>query len=109
MRNARPRIVSALGGGPWPGRRGAWWATFGRLSPPRPVCIGLAICTVTLAAEGMRPVTVKKTLRKVPGVVARYEGEGIGGAKVTFDPAKARGEDSTAATAWAGDPSRVKE
>ncbi len=72
--------------------------------------------TVTLAVDGMTcdmcPVTVKKALKKVPGVVAveaKYEGHGKGWAKVTFDPAKARVEDLTAATERAGYPSRPKE
>ena len=72
--------------------------------------------TVTLAVDGMTcnmcPITVKKALKKVPGVVAveaKYEGHGEGWAKVTFDPAKASVEDLTAATEWAGYPSRPKE
>jgi len=72
--------------------------------------------TVTLEVDGMTckmcPITVKKALKKVPGVVAveaKYEGNGEGWAQVTFDPAKASVADLTAATEWAGYPSRPKD
>lgn len=51
--------------------------------------------TVTLNVENMTcamcPITVRKALEKVPGVIeaeAKYEGDGVGWAKVTFDPSK---------------------
>jgi len=58
----------------------------------------------------MCPITVKKALRKLDGVVkakAKYEGDGIGWAKVTYDPSKLDPEDLTFATEMAGYPSRV--
>jgi len=71
--------------------------------------------TVTLSVDKMTcnmcPITVKKALRKVDGVSdvsAEYEGDGIGWAKVTFDPAKVSVEDLTRATEQAGYPSRLK-
>lgn len=71
--------------------------------------------TITLAVDkmicNMCPVTVKKALRQVDGVTevsARYEGDGIGWASVTYDPAKADVEDLTFATEQAGYPSRLK-
>lgn len=59
----------------------------------------------------MCPITVKKALKKIDGVtevVAKYEGEGNGWAKVTFDPDKANVDDLTFATEEAGYPSRLK-
>jgi len=80
--------------------------------------------TVTLAGElktitldvdkmtcNMCPVTVKKALQKIDGVtdvVAKYEGEGIGWVKVTYDPSKTTIDDLTFATEEAGYPSRVQ-
>ncbi len=71
--------------------------------------------TVTLAIDKMTcnmcPITVKKALRKVDGVTevsAEYEGDGIGWAKVTYDPAKVDVKDLTFATEQAGYPSRLK-
>ncbi|MDT8385730.1 MAG: cation transporter [Gammaproteobacteria bacterium] len=71
--------------------------------------------TITLAVDKMTcnmcPVTVKKALKQVDGVTevsARYEGDGISWAKVTFDPAKADVEDLTFATDQAGYPSQLK-
>jgi len=84
----------------------------------------LAQLTITLAGElktvtldvdkmtcNMCPITVKKALQKIDGVtevVAKYEGDGYGWAKVTYDPNKATIEDLTFATEEAGYPSRVK-
>jgi len=71
--------------------------------------------TVTLAVDGMTcsmcPITVKKALRKVEGVsdvTVKYEGDGVGWAKVTYDPAKVSVKDLTHATAQAGYPSRLR-
>ena len=71
--------------------------------------------TVTLDVDKMTcnmcPVTVKKALKKIDGVtevVAKYEGEGNGWAKVTYDPSKATIDDLTFATEEAGYPSREK-
>lgn len=58
----------------------------------------------------MCPITVKKALRKLDGVVkaqAKYEGDGVGWAEVTYDPSKISPEDITSATEMAGYPSRV--
>ncbi len=71
--------------------------------------------TVTLDVKNMTcamcPITVRKALEKVPGVIkaeAKYEGNGVGWAKVTFDPAKVGVEALTKATANAGYPSTLK-
>ncbi len=72
--------------------------------------------TVTLSVDKMTcnmcPITVKKALRKVEGVTevsAKYEGDGIGWATVTYDPAKVKIKDLTFATEQAGYPSRLKQ
>jgi len=72
--------------------------------------------TVTLSVDKMTcnmcPITVKKALRKVDGVsevTAKYEGDGIGWATVTFDPSKVSVKDLTFATEQAGYPSRLKK
>lgn len=72
--------------------------------------------TVTLDVKNMTcamcPITVRKALQKVPGVIkaeAKYEGDGVGWAKVTFDPAKTGVEALTRATADVGYPSRVRQ
>ena len=71
--------------------------------------------TVTLDVDKMTcnmcPITVKKALKKLDGVtevVAKYEGEGNGWAKVTYDSSKANIDDLTLATEKAGYPSRLK-
>jgi len=71
--------------------------------------------TVTLEVDKMTcnmcPITVKKALKKIEGVtevVAKYEGEGNGWAKVTYDASKTNIDDLTFATEEAGYPSRVK-
>lgn len=71
--------------------------------------------TVTLTVENMTcsmcPITVRKALEKVPGVIraeAKYEGEGAGWAKVTFDPARTTVQALTEATANAGYASRIE-
>ncbi len=71
--------------------------------------------TITLKVDKMTcsmcPITVKKALRKVEGVskvIAKYEGDGNGWAKVTYDPDKASVDDLTHATEEAGYPSRLK-
>ncbi|MBI1425706.1 MAG: mercury resistance system periplasmic binding protein MerP [Gammaproteobacteria bacterium] len=72
--------------------------------------------TITLDVENMTcnmcPITVRKALEKVPGVVkaeAKYEGDGVGWAKVTFDPAKTDIDTLTNATFEAGYPSHIKK
>lgn len=72
--------------------------------------------TITLDVENMTcamcPITVRKALEKVPGVVAaeaKYEGGGAGWARVTFDPAVTGVEALTRATADAGYPARVRQ
>ncbi len=71
--------------------------------------------TVVLDVDNMTcrlcPITVRRALRKVDGVVkvkAKYEGKGVGWARVTFDPSRARIEDLIQATAKAGFPSRPR-
>jgi len=59
----------------------------------------------------MCPITVRKALEKVPGVTeveAKYEGDGRGWARVTFDPRRTSVETLTKATAKAGYPSRPR-
>ncbi|VAW88541.1 hypothetical protein MNBD_GAMMA17-536 [hydrothermal vent metagenome] len=72
--------------------------------------------TVTLSVDKMTcnmcPITVKKALRKIDGVStvsAKYEGDDIGWATVTYDPAEVKIEDLTFATEQAGYPSRLKQ
>lgn len=71
--------------------------------------------TVTLDVKNMTcnmcPITVRKALEKVPGVIkaeAKYEGDGVGWAKVTFDPTKTGVEALTDATTKAGYPSKAQ-
>ncbi len=70
---------------------------------------------VTLLVEnmtcGLCPVTVRKALEKVPGVIGAEVtavGDGTGLAKVTFDPAETGVEALVRATTEAGYPSRPK-
>jgi len=72
--------------------------------------------TITLSVDKMTcnmcPITVKRALRKVEGVSevsAKYEGDGIGWAKVTYDPSKVSVKDLTFATEQAGYPSHLKQ
>lgn len=72
--------------------------------------------TITLYVDKMTcnmcPVTVKKALKKIDGVtevMAKYEGEGNGWAKVTFESSKVSVDDLTFATEEAGYPSRLKQ
>lgn len=72
--------------------------------------------TITLDVDKMTcnmcPVTVKKALKELDGVTTvdtKYEGNGIGWAKVTYDPDKVKIDDLTFATEMAGYPSHVKQ
>lgn len=71
--------------------------------------------TLVLEVDGMTcnscPITVKRALKNVDGVTdvtTKYEGKGVGWAKVTYDSAKAKVDDLTFATEEAGYPSRPK-
>ncbi len=71
--------------------------------------------TVTLDVKNMTcamcPITVRKALEGVSGVIqteAKYEGDGVGWAKVTFDPGKTDVAALTKATTNAGYPSTLK-
>jgi len=71
--------------------------------------------TVMLDVDGMTcntcPITVKRALKNVDGVTdvtTKYEGKGVGWAKVTYNPAKVKVDDLTFATEEAGYPSRPK-
>lgn len=68
--------------------------------------------TVTLTVENMTcaacPITVRKALRKVPGVATASADYTTKTATVTFDPAKTRVEALIKATTDAGYPSRLK-
>ncbi len=72
--------------------------------------------TVTLSVDKITCsiclITVKMALKKIDGVAevtAKYEGNGDGWAKVTYDADKADIEDLTLATQMAGYPSRIKQ
>ena len=72
--------------------------------------------TVRLEVDKMTcnlcPLTVRTALKNVEGVedvTAKYEGDGVGWAEVTFDPDKASVDDLTFATEMAGYPSRLKQ
>jgi len=78
--------------------------------------LAVELKTVTLSVDKMTcnmcPIRVKKALRKVDGVSevsAKYEGDGIGWAMVTYDSTKVKIEDLTFATEQAGYPSRLKQ
>ncbi len=67
--------------------------------------------TVTLAVENMScaacPITVRKSLEKVPGVAKAKVDFDTKTATVTFDPAKTNVEALTRATTESGYPSRL--
>lgn len=72
--------------------------------------------TVTLDVDKMTckmcPITVKKALKKVDGVtevIAKYEGDGVGWAQVTFDTDKTDVKALALATEKAGYPSRLQQ
>lgn len=69
--------------------------------------------TVTLDVPGMTckfcPITIRKALKKVPGVIEAKSDYATKTATVTFDPDKTNVEALTKATANAGYPSAVKE
>jgi len=68
--------------------------------------------TVTLAVPGMRcaacPITVRKSLTQVNGVIRAEVDYGKRQAMVTFDDARTNIEHLTRATAEAGYPSSIK-
>ena len=68
--------------------------------------------TVTLDVPGMTckfcPITVRKALSKVPGVIEAKSDYATKTATVTFDPDKANLSDLTQATANTGYPSTVR-
>ena len=68
--------------------------------------------TVTLDVPGMTckfcPITVRKALSKVPGVIEAQSDYATKTATVTFDPDKASLSDLTQATANTGYPSTVR-
>lgn len=69
--------------------------------------------TVTLAVENMTcslcPITVRKALEAVPGVIAAKADYGTRTATVTFDPERTNVQALTAATAHAGYPATPKK
>ncbi len=69
--------------------------------------------TVTLAVENMTcalcPITIRKALEKVDGVIEATASLETKTATVTFDPANTTVEALTKATANAGYPSKLKE
>ena len=69
--------------------------------------------TVTLDVPGMTcgscPITVKYSLKKVPGVIQASADYASKTATVTFDPDKTSVESLTAATANAGYPSNLRQ
>lgn len=82
--------------------------------PPfsQPVATAGEAQTVTLDVPGMTckfcPITVRKALSKVPGVIEAKSDYASKTATVTFDPDKASLSDLTRATANAGYPSTVR-
>lgn len=68
--------------------------------------------TVTLDVPGMTcefcPITIRKALKKIPGVIDAKSDFKTKTATVTFDPDKTNVEALTKATANAGYPSTVK-
>jgi mercuric ion binding protein len=77
-----------------------------------PVAAAAEAQTATLDVPGMTckfcPITVRKALSKVPGVIAAESDYASKTATVTFDPDKTDLSALTAATANAGYPSTVK-
>lgn len=78
-------------------------------------CWAAELKTVTLSVDKMTcnmcPYTVKKAIKKLQGiseVTAKYEGEGNGWVKVSYDPDKVAVEEMTFATEMAGYPSQVQ-
>jgi len=69
--------------------------------------------TATLDVPGMTcgfcPITVRKALQKVPGVIKVQSSLETKTATVTFDPAKTTVKALTTATASAGYPSSLKQ
>ena len=81
-----------------------------------PLVFAEELKTITLDVDKMTckmcPITVKKTLRKIDGVtevIAKYEGDGIGWAQVTFDTDKTDVKALMLATEKAGYPSRLQQ
>ena len=72
-----------------------------------------AIKTVTLEVQGMNcaacPITVKKALKKVPGVAEVAVDYKAGTAEVIYDAGKVSSDDLAMATTAAGYPTTVKE
>ena len=71
--------------------------------------------SITLDVENMTcrmcPVTVRKALKKIDGVInveAKYEGNGVGWAQVTYDPVRVNLETLTKVTTQAGYPSTLR-
>jgi len=80
-----------------------------------PALLAGELKSITLDVDKMTcsmcPITVKKALRKIDGVtdvIAKYEGDGYGWAKVTYDASKVNIADLTLATEQAGYPSRLQ-
>jgi len=79
-----------------------------------PCSIAMAgeVQTVTLDVPGMTckfcPITIRKALSKVPGVIEAKSDFASKTATVTYDPEKTSLSDLTEATANAGYPSTVK-
>lgn len=72
--------------------------------------------TVVLDVKNMTcamcPITVRKAMEKVPGVIkteAKYEGDSVGWARVTFDPNKTTVQALIQATTNAGYPSQIQQ
>ena len=77
-----------------------------------PMATAVEVQTVTLDVPGMTcrfcPITIRKALSKVPGVIEVKSDFADKTATVTFDPEKTSLSDLTEATANAGYPSTVK-
>jgi len=77
-----------------------------------PMATAAELQTVTLDVPGMTckfcPITIRKALSKVPGVIEAKSDFASKTATVTFDPDKASLSDLTQATTNAGYPSTVR-
>ncbi len=77
-----------------------------------PAAVAGELQTVTLDVPGMTckfcPITIRKALSKVPGVIEAKSDYDSKTATVTFDPEKTSLTDLTEATATASYPSTVK-
>lgn len=88
------------------------WLVAPALQAAGPAQQGTVVLDVKNMTCAMCPITVRKALEKVPGVIkteAKYEGDGVGWARVTFDPNKTTVQTLIQATTNAGYPAQIKK